>query len=84
MTSLTLFLRACYLLSLLRPMLPLVGGLAISSDGYFCPELTEIIPNHHQIGKYPFLSTALKIGFVFSTKQPQKYHRSRLWICFEW
>ena len=36
MTSLTLFLRGCYLLSLLRPMLPSVGGFAISSDGYFC------------------------------------------------
>ena len=33
MTSLTSFLRGCYLLSLLRPMLPSVGGFAISSDG---------------------------------------------------
>ena len=31
----TSFLRVCYLLSVLRPMLPLVGGFAISSDGYF-------------------------------------------------
>ena len=36
MTSLTSFLRVCCLLSLLRPMLPSVGGFAISSDGYFC------------------------------------------------
>ena len=35
MTDLTLFLRGCYLLSLLRPMLPSVGGFASSSDGYF-------------------------------------------------
>ena len=35
MTSLTSFLRGCYLLSLLRLMPPLVGGFAISSDGYF-------------------------------------------------
>ena len=35
MTSLTLSLRGCYLPSLLRPMLSLVRGLAISSDGYF-------------------------------------------------
>ena len=34
-TSLTSFLRGCYLPSLPRPMLPLVGGFAISSDGYF-------------------------------------------------
>ena len=32
---LTSFIRGCYLLSLLRPMLPLVGDFAISSDGYF-------------------------------------------------
>ena len=41
MTGLTSFLRGCYLPSLLRPMLPSVGGFAISSDGYFyaysCP-----------------------------------------------
>ena len=36
MTSLTSFSRGCYLPSLLRPMLPSVGGFAISSDGYFC------------------------------------------------
>ena len=35
MTSLTSFLKGCYLLSLQRPMLPSVGGFAISSDGYF-------------------------------------------------
>ena len=37
MTSLTSFLRGCYryLPSLLRPMLPSVGGFAISSAGYF-------------------------------------------------
>ena len=35
MTSLASFLRGCYLLSLLRPMLPSVGGFAISSDGFF-------------------------------------------------
>ena len=35
MTSLTLVFRACDLLSLLRPMLPSVGGFAILSDGYF-------------------------------------------------
>ena len=35
MTSLTSFLRKCYLPSLLRPMLSLVGGFPISSDGYF-------------------------------------------------
>ena len=34
MTSLTSFLRGCYLPSLLRPMLPSVGGFSISSDGY--------------------------------------------------
>ena len=28
-------LRGCYLLSLLRPMLPSDGGFAISLDGYF-------------------------------------------------
>ena len=33
--SLTTFLRGCYLLSLLRPILPSVGEFAISSDGYF-------------------------------------------------
>ena len=32
MTSLTLFLRGCSLPSLLRPMLPSVGGFAIFSD----------------------------------------------------
>ena len=36
MTSLTLLLRGCYLLSFkLRPMLPSVGGFAISSAGFF-------------------------------------------------
>ena len=35
MTSLTSFLRGCYLLRLLRPMLPLVWGFVISYDGYF-------------------------------------------------
>ena len=35
MTNLTLFLRGCYLLSLLRPILPSVGGFAISCDGCF-------------------------------------------------
>ena len=35
MTSLSLFLRACYFLSLLRPVSPSVVGFAISSDGYF-------------------------------------------------
>ena len=35
MISLTLFLRGCHLQSLLKPMLPLVGGFAIFSDGYF-------------------------------------------------
>ena len=35
MTSLTSFLRGCYLPSLLRPMLHSVEGFAISSDGYF-------------------------------------------------
>ena len=35
LTSLTSFLRGCYLLSLLRPMLPLIGGFAISDDDYF-------------------------------------------------
>ena len=34
MTRLTSFLRGCFLLILLRPMLPLVGGFAISSDSY--------------------------------------------------
>ena len=35
MTSLTSFLKGCFLLSLLRPNLPSVGGSAISSDGFF-------------------------------------------------
>ena len=35
MTYLISFLRGCYLLNLLRLMLPLVRGFAISSDGYF-------------------------------------------------
>ena len=35
MTSLTSFLKGCYLPNFLRPMLPSVGGFAISSDGYF-------------------------------------------------
>ena len=50
MTSLTSFLRGCYLLSLLRPMLPSVGGLAISSDGYFClsTALEDVFPTHLQ------------------------------------
>ena len=39
MTSLTSFLRRCYLLSLLRPMLPSVGGFAISSDCAFSCEI---------------------------------------------
>ena len=44
MTSLTSILRGCYELSLLRPMLSLVRGFAISSDGYFvCP--------HHEIAE---------------------------------
>ena len=43
MTSLTSFLRGCYLPSLLRPMLPLVGGFAISSDGYFNRAAAEVV-----------------------------------------
>ena len=35
MTRLTSLLRACYLLRLLRPMLPSVGGFAISYNFYF-------------------------------------------------
>ena len=35
MTSLTSFTREWFLPSLLRPMLPSVGGFAISSDVYF-------------------------------------------------
>ena len=34
-SNLTSLLTGCYLLTLLRPMLPSVGGFAISSDGYF-------------------------------------------------
>ena len=34
-TGITSFSRGCYLPSLLRLMLPSVGGFAISSDGYF-------------------------------------------------
>ena len=43
MTSLTSFLRRCYLLSLLRPMLPSVGGFAISSDCAFSCEIFFVL-----------------------------------------
>ena len=47
MTSLTSFLRTCYLLSLFRLMLASVGGFAISSDDFFIwssGKLTFLMP----------------------------------------
>ena len=40
----------CYLLSLLRPMLPSVGGFAISSDGYF---YSCEVPALYLVGTFP-------------------------------
>ena len=47
MISLSLFLRAFYLLSLLRPILTSVGGFAISSDGYFFYFILGLYLSHH-------------------------------------
>ena len=41
MASLISFLRGCYLPSLLRPMLPMVGGFAVFSDGYFFQTVSD-------------------------------------------
>ena len=69
MTSLTSFLRGCNLLSLLRPMLPSVGGFAISSDGYFLSGNTSKYfsnPNYCLISLYVLRLSIPTVEFIFS------------------
>ena len=61
MTSLTLFLNACYLLSLLRPMLPSVGGVAISCEDYFSKNASP-----HFFGSYTHWLGAYRTNALYS------------------
>ena len=63
------------MLSLLRAMLPSVGGFAISSDGYFCIRKVDILFSNRNSAEIRTITNAFYILI--------KYKLSRLFVTFE-